>query len=193
LPPQDSTGRVEEVLSVVVFEQGLSPVILRRFLAMFYFPGVLSSVNEGLRLMSDLKKIKKMVMVDICQAQSLNGYDPFEIEEEALGSLYQVDKDTYILAYDTLLREKKITTTVKITKNSVSVVKIGDVHSRQTFAVNEWYASQYFYGGGSLVCRNFTKKLDYALTPEGGIIEILYELWSGDTHLGYFNLELFIR
>lgn len=143
--------------------------------------------------MSDLKKIKKMVMVDVCQAQSLNGYDPFEIEEEALGSLYQVDKDTYILAYDTLLREKKITTTVKVTKNSVSVVKIGDVHSRQTFAVNEWYASQYFYGGGSLVCRNFTKKLDYALTPEGGIIEILYELWSGDTHLGYFNLELFIR
>ena len=51
----------------------------------------------------------------------------------------------------------------------------------------------YFYGGGSLVCRNFTKKLDYALTPEGGIIEILYELWSGDTHLGYFNLEFFIR
>src|SRR5690349_2416225 len=115
--------------------------------------------------MSDLKKIKKMVMVDICHAQSLNGYDPFEIEEEALGSLYQVDKDTYILAYDTMLREKKITTTVKVTKTSLSVVKIGDVHSRQTFAVNEWYANQYFYGGGSLVCRNFTKKLDYALTP----------------------------
>ncbi|MGE0199817.1 MAG: DUF1934 domain-containing protein [Candidatus Melainabacteria bacterium] len=143
--------------------------------------------------MSDLKKIKKTVMVDICQTQSINGYDPLEVEEEALGSLYQVDQDTYILAFDTLLNDKKVTTTVKVANNTLSIVRIGDVHSRQTFAVNEWYASQYFYGGCSLVCRNFTKKLDYALTTEGGIIEVLYELWSGDTHLGYFNLEMFIR
>ena len=143
--------------------------------------------------MSDLKKVKKTVMVDICQTQSLNGYDPLEIEEEALGSLYQVDHDTYILAFDTLVEDKKVTTTVKISDNVLSIVKIGDVHSRQTFGVSEWYASQYFYGGNSLVCRNFTKKLDYALTSEGGIIEVLYELWSGDTHMGYFNLEFFIR
>jgi uncharacterized beta-barrel protein YwiB (DUF1934 family) len=142
---------------------------------------------------SDLKKIKKTVMVDICQTQSMNGYDSLEMEEEAVGSLYQVDKNTYILAFDTTIQEKKITTTVKVANNVLSIVKIGDVHSRQTFALNEWYASQYFYGGGSIVCRNFTKKLDYALNAEGGIIEALYELWSGDTHLGYFNLELFIR
>ena len=143
--------------------------------------------------MSDVKKLKKTVMVDICQTQSMSGQDPFEIEEEALGSLYQVDRDTYILAFDTMVQEKKITTTLKISDGTLSIVKIGDVHSRQTFGMGEWYASQYFYGGGSLVCRNFTKKLDYALTPDGGIIEVLYELWSGDTHLGYFNLELFIR
>jgi uncharacterized beta-barrel protein YwiB (DUF1934 family) len=142
---------------------------------------------------SELKKLKKTVMIDICYTQSMNGYEPVEIEEEALGSLYQVDKDTYILAYDTQLQEKKITTTIKICGNNLSIVKIGDVHSRQTFCVGEWYASQYFYGGGSVVCRNFTKKLDYALTPDGGIIDVLYELWSGDTHLGYYNLELFIR
>jgi uncharacterized beta-barrel protein YwiB (DUF1934 family) len=142
---------------------------------------------------SDLKKIKKTVMVDICQTQSMNGYDSVEIEEEALGSLYQVDRGTYILAYDTQLQEKKVTSTVKVANDILSIVKIGDVHSRQTFSANEWYASQYFYGGGSIVCRNFTKKLEYALTSEGGIIEVLYELWSGDTHLGYFNLELFIR
>jgi uncharacterized beta-barrel protein YwiB (DUF1934 family) len=142
---------------------------------------------------SDLKKVKKTVMVDISHVHSMNGYDPLEIEEEALGSLYQVDKDTYILAFDTILNSRKVTTTIKVAKQVVSVVKIGDVHSRQTFALNQWYASQYFYGGGSIVCRNFTKKLDYALSSEGGIIQILYELWSGDTHLGFFNQEYFIR
>jgi uncharacterized beta-barrel protein YwiB (DUF1934 family) len=143
--------------------------------------------------MSELKKLKKTVMIDICTTQSMNGYNPTEIEEEALGSLYQVEQDTYILAYDALLNGRKVTTTVKVAGNVVSVVKIGDVHSRQTFALNQWYASQYFYGGGSIVCRNFTQKLDYALTNEGGILQVLYELWSGDTHLGYFNYELFIR
>ncbi|MEB3245316.1 MAG: DUF1934 domain-containing protein [Vampirovibrionales bacterium] len=143
--------------------------------------------------MSDLKKTKKSVLVDVCQTQTLTGDDPLELYEEAVGSLYQVDGDTYILAFDTLLDGKKITTTVKMAHGSVSIVRIGDVHSRQTFALGEWYASQFFYGGGTVVCRNFTKKLDYALTGEGGIIDLLYELWSGDTHLGYYNLELFIH
>jgi uncharacterized beta-barrel protein YwiB (DUF1934 family) len=142
---------------------------------------------------SEVKRTKKTVLVDVCQTQSINGYDPYEIEEEASGSLYQLDNDTFILAYDTLLQDQKITTTVKISNRTLSIVRIGDVHSRQTFAVGEWYASQYFYGGCSIICRNFTKKLDFALTPEGGIVELLYELWSGDTHLGYFNLELFVR
>ncbi len=143
--------------------------------------------------MSDLKKTKKAVLVDVCQTQTLTGDDPVELHEEAVGSLYQVDPSTYILAFDTLLDGKKVTSTVKLSQGAVSIVRIGEVHSRQTFALSEWYASQFFYGGGTVVCRNFTKKLDYAVTAEGGIIDLLYELWSGDTHLGYYNMELFIH
>lgn len=143
--------------------------------------------------MSDLKKLKRAVSIDICQTHSLNGLEPVEIEEESEGALYQVDRQTYILAYDGLINGRKVTTTVKIGNDTLSLVKIGDVHSRQTFSADQWLSSQFFYGGGSIVCRNFTKKLDYALTPSGGLIEVLYELWSGDTHLGYFNLEFFIR
>jgi uncharacterized beta-barrel protein YwiB (DUF1934 family) len=142
---------------------------------------------------SELKKLKKAVIVDVCQTQTLSEGEPIEIEEEAEGALYQVDPMTYILAFDSQLNGRKVTTTVKVGQDTLSVVKIGDVHSRQTFAPEQWLASQFFFGGGSLVCRNFTKKLDYALTPSGGLIEVLYELWTGDTHLGYFNLEFFIR
>lgn len=143
--------------------------------------------------MSDLKKLKKSVSVEICHTQSLNGLEPIEIEEGADGALYQIDPSTYILAYDSMLNGRKVTSTVKIGHDTLSLVRIGDVHSRQTFSPDQWLASQFFYGGGSIVCRNFTKKLDYALTPDGGLIEVLYELWSGDTHLGYFNLEIFIH
>ncbi len=143
--------------------------------------------------MSDVKKLKKTVMVDVCFTQTMNGYDPVEITEESQGSLYQVDDETYILAFDAHMNEKKVTTTVKVSRGVMSIVKIGDVHSRQTYKVGEWYASQYFYGGGSVVCRNFCKKMDYSLSTEGGIIDVLYELWSGDSHLGFYNLEIFIR
>jgi uncharacterized beta-barrel protein YwiB (DUF1934 family) len=140
---------------------------------------------------SEVKKIKKTVMVDICLTQCLNGYDPFIIEEEAQGCLYKVDPNTYILAYDTYILGKRVTTTLKASNGTVSIVRIGDVHSRQTFSVNDWNACQYFMEGGSIVCRNFTKKLDFSLGRDEGIVDILYELWSGETHLGYFNMEVF--
>ena len=143
--------------------------------------------------MSELKKLKKSVQIEICQTQSINTMEPLEVEEAVEGALYQVDKQTFILAFDSYLNDTKVTTTLKLSGDTVSIVKIGDVHSRQTFCPGEWLTSQFFYGGNSVVCRNFTKKLDYALTPDGGLIELLYELWSGDTHLGYYNLELFIH
>ena len=143
--------------------------------------------------MSELKKLKKTVMVEVCQTQSLNTGAPTEITEECEGALYQVDDETYILAYDTTVGDQRVTTTLKLCNGTLSMVRIGDVHSRQTFSMNEWLTSQYFYGGGSIVCRNYTKKMDIALTPEGGLIDILYELWSGDTHLGFYNLEWFVH
>jgi uncharacterized beta-barrel protein YwiB (DUF1934 family) len=142
---------------------------------------------------SDLKKIKRAVMVEVSHVQSMTGFDPLEINQEVMGSLYQVDDDNYILAFDDDINGRKITTTLKASRQTISIVRIGEVHSRQTYSLNEWYASQYFFGGGSIVCRNYTKKLDYALSAEGGIIQIMYELWSGDTHLGFYNQEYFIR
>jgi uncharacterized beta-barrel protein YwiB (DUF1934 family) len=144
--------------------------------------------------MSELKgHLRKPVLVDVCITQCMNGFDPMVLEEETQGSLYKVDNKTYILAYDNQMGSQRLTTTVKLSHGVLSVVKIGEVHTRQTFAPNEWYASQYFFDGGSLVCRHFTKKLDFALTPEGGLIDVLYELWSGESSLGFYNVEYFIH
>lgn len=144
--------------------------------------------------MSEVKRhLRKPVTIEVCLTQCVAGQDPWIVEECMSGSLYQVDDQTFILAYDSWVGDQKQTTTLKLANDVLSLVRIGDVHSRQTFAANEWYASQYFFDGGSIVCRNYTKKLDIALGDEGGLIDLLYELWSGESHLGYFNLELFIH
>lgn len=143
--------------------------------------------------MTDLQKIKKVVMVDIAWTQRFEGLEPFTVQEEALGSLYQIDPATHIIAFDTIINERKITNTLKLQNNILSIVNLGEVHTRQTFALGEWYASQYWYGGDSLTCRNFTKQLDYALNAEGGFIDLSYQLWNRDTMLGWYDYELFIR
>lgn len=142
---------------------------------------------------SDIKKLKKSVTVGSCLTQSITGLEPVEIHEEATGSLYHVEPETFILAFETEVDGTPITTTLKLGDGSLSIVKIGDVHSRQTFVEDEWHAHQYFHGGKTLVFRNYTKKLDFALSEGGGVIEVLYELWSGETHMGYYHLEFFIQ
>jgi uncharacterized beta-barrel protein YwiB (DUF1934 family) len=144
--------------------------------------------------MSEVKRYcRKPVTIEVCLTQSVPGQAPWVVEESIIGSLYEVDPTTFIVAYDSWIDDEKQTVTLKLSNGVLSMVRIGAVHSRQTFAANEWYASQYFLAGASVVCRNYTKNLDVAFTEEGGLIDLLYELWSGETHLGYFNLELFIH
>jgi uncharacterized beta-barrel protein YwiB (DUF1934 family) len=142
---------------------------------------------------SELKKLKKSVVIASNLTQSLNGFEPVEVAEETVGSLYHVEPETFILAFEGEMDGSPTTTTVKLTGDKLTIVKIGDVHSRQTFAEDEWHAHQYFYAGKTLVFRNYTKKLDFAMSETGGVIEVLYELWSGETHLGYYHHEFFIR
>jgi len=145
-------------------------------------------------MMSELKKhLRQPVLIEVCQTQCLSGQQTLVIEEQAEGTLYQIDANTTIVAYEMVINQRKKTVTAKLAGGVLSVVHIGDVHCRQTFAKDEWYASQFFFEGGSLICRNFTKKLDYAFSPDGGLIDVLYELWSGDTSMGYYNLELFMH
>lgn len=147
--------------------------------------------------MSELKghPLRRSILVDICTTLSVDGHQSWSQEEAQQGTLYAVAPQTFVVAYDSLAHDgpRVATTTLKLTPNSVSLVRVGDMHCRQTFAAGEWHASQYFYDGGSLVCRNYTQKLDVAIGPEGGLIDILYELWSGDTHLGYYSQEFFIE
>ena len=133
-------------------------------------------------MMSDIQRRngRKLVSIEATYTHTLNGTVQ-TIEELSGGSLFQVDDDTFLVAFDTFLNDKKMTTTIKFSNNLMTRVQIG-----------EWYAVQYFYEGSLLLLRSYTNRLDYALTSEGGVIDLLYELWSGDSFMGHYNMELFI-
>lgn len=141
------------------------------------------------------KNTKKMVSFHVLQEMfGPHGTSTILFDADALGSFYYVSKDTVIMAFDTYILDKKVTFTLKLdaSKKALGIVGIGDVHHRHTFKEGAWGVSSYFYGGGVMTLRNYVKVLDYALVAEGGLIEVTYELWSGDTHMGYYHYDICI-
>jgi uncharacterized beta-barrel protein YwiB (DUF1934 family) len=138
-------------------------------------------------------KLRKRVQVELSLTHSVNYEEPLTDDQEATGSLFQVDENTFILAFDTTLNDKRQTHTLKLQEGILSWVIIGDSHTRQTFKAGEWYSNQFFADGITFTCRNRTRRLDYHFNPEGGFIDLFYELYSGDTHLGYYSMEVYLH
>jgi uncharacterized beta-barrel protein YwiB (DUF1934 family) len=136
---------------------------------------------------------RKTVLIEASYTHSINNA-VFTTEEVLEGSLFEVDGgETFLLAFDSEVAGKRVTNTVKYGRGCLTRVQIGDVHTRQHFAQGDWYACQQFSEGRLLLLRTYTNRLDVAFEDgEGGLIELLYELWSGDSFLGHHHIEFFI-
>lgn len=157
--------------------------------------------------MSELVKNQKFA-VAVTQIRESNWSKPIfkqDDDDNSLvittpGSLYDISEDagtdlSTIVATEYEMDGEPTTATIKAwydksdQTDKLTVVTIGSVHSRQTFVEDEWHSYQMFYGGKSVVFRNYTKTLDIYKFNEYMHIECYYELWSGETHLGYHRLE----
>lgn len=137
-----------------------------------------------------MEKLKRKVFIESTLTQSFGNMMPYEIDETTVGTLYQNDKGVSYIVYESNLKDQKIITTVKIYNESLSLIRIGDVHSRQIFTEGKWHTCYYYVTGNSLILRSHTKRLEYLINPEGGSLNLLYDLWSGQSHIGHFCLDL---
>lgn len=136
---------------------------------------------------------KKIVQIDVSTSVCFEKKCYYVAAPTVEGGLYYIGDKTYVLAFDSKLDDKVVTTTAKLSHGVLSVVKFAECHTRQTFCVNHWYAEQTFWGGQAIMTKNYTKKLDFAIFPEGGVIDVLYETWADNVSLGLTNVEYFIR
>lgn len=137
-----------------------------------------------------MEKLKRKVFIETTLTQSFGGMMPIEIEENTIGTLYQNKKGVNYIVYESNLNSQKIITTVKLYNDSLSLIRIGDVHSRQIFTEGRWHTCYYYVTGNSLILRSHTKRLEYLICPEGGSMNLLYDLWSGHCHIGHFCLDI---
>lgn len=139
-----------------------------------------------------MEKLKKKVFIETTLTQCLGELEPYEISESAVGTLYKNDKGVAYIVYENNMEDQKIITTVKINNDTLSLIRIGDVHSRQMFTEGKWHTCYYYVTGNSLILRSYTKRLEYLLTSDGGNLNSLYDLWSGQTHLGHFSFDMLL-
>jgi uncharacterized beta-barrel protein YwiB (DUF1934 family) len=146
-------------------------------------------------VMMDLINVKKAVMVDIYQTMTFADGDTHIMDAEALGTLYGVVGGmAYLLAFESMIAGENYTWVVKIDGTGLSISTIGqNTQSRLNFQKGQQTLLETFQGGKTLVRQANTRELDVALNENGGIIDVSYDLYSGDTHLGYYSLEFHIR
>ena len=163
----------------------------------------MSEVNENLRKMKMRVEITELTDFSMhhrvpATMSYLNDQPDSRLFTYTQGDCYLIndDKDdkTVILAYE-YEGAREGNRTIKVTQHSdgkytISVVTIGEMHSRQTYQEDEWYSEQYFFAGKSMVLRNYTNSIHVHKFPEYAMITCEYELWSGESHMGYhiFNL-----
>jgi uncharacterized beta-barrel protein YwiB (DUF1934 family) len=137
-----------------------------------------------------MEKLKRKVFIESTLTQCLGELQPYEIEETTIGTLYKNEKGVSYIVYESNIEGQKLITTVKINNDSLSLIRIGDVHSRQLFTEGKWHTCYYYVTGNSLILRSYTKRLEHYINTDGGCLNLLYDLWSGQSHIGHFCFDL---
>lgn len=143
--------------------------------------------------MMNANDTKKLVKLDCEREIWLDNDDRYCDSFSVLGEFHKLD-GCYVLVYDDPVINSIMT--LKITEKALTIVSIGEpkahpVHVRQTHALEEWYAVQYFAANNSLVMRTLTTQLEIDIDEDGGAIELAYELYSGDSCLGLYAMDLY--
>lgn len=139
-----------------------------------------------------MEKLKRKVFIETTLTQSFGDVKPYEISETSVGTLYKNEKGISYIVYENSIEEQKVITTVKLNNESLSLIRIGDIHSRQIFTEGKWHTCYYYVTGNSLILRSFTKRLEHYITPNGGNLNLLYDLWSGQSHIGHYCLDIIL-
>lgn len=91
-----------------------------------------------------------------------NQYDEFgnvdTIQVNAIGKMFEKNKDIYVV-YEEIEDSQKVTTTLKISDEEVSIKKFGNVNSLMVFKENHKHLTKYKTNQGLFVIETETNKL----------------------------------
>lgn len=136
----------------------------------------------------------RRVMLSICGRQSYRDQEPENIELVTEGSLTYRDGG-WDLSYEEseLTGLGGVTTTFRIEPGKVTLNREGKLHSRIEFCQGARHESLYQMEFGALYISVYARQVMFDLSPEGGFIDLVYDIDIEQSEGGTIDYHLDIR
>ena len=138
--------------------------------------------------------MKHRVMLSISGKQSYQDQEPDVMELVTEGTMEFSDGGWNISYQESELTGLKgVTTTFRVEPDVVTLTRTGALRSTMEFRVGQAHDSLYQMDFGTLMLTVTTRHLFFDILPEGGCIDILYDLEIEKAETGYIEYHLDIR
>ncbi len=138
--------------------------------------------------------MKKDVIITIKGLQSFEDAESDSVELVTSGRFYEKNGNYYISYKESELTGLgNTTTTVKVEKNKVTVMRFGDLETHMIFEEGKKHISYYDMGFGALTVGISTKSIDKSLSDLGGRMKIDYAMEINNAVAGESALCMDIR
>jgi len=138
--------------------------------------------------------VKQKVMLSITGKQSYQGQEPDAMELVTEGTMEFADGGWNIAYQESdLTGLGGVTTTFRVEPDKVTLKRTGALRSTMEFQMGKADESLYQMEFGALMIVVTTKHLFYDITPEGGCIDLVYEIEIEKAEVGIVDYHLDIR
>lgn len=138
--------------------------------------------------------MKKTVMLSLRGKQSYMDQEPEIIELVTEGTLTQID-DGWELSYEesALTGLEGVTTTFRISPGKIVLNRTGKLKSEMVFREGELHDSLYQMEFGALMITVCATRVDYAISEDGGVVDLVYGIEIEQSEGGVIEYHLEIQ
>ena len=138
--------------------------------------------------------MKKKAMLSILGRQFYHDQEPETMELVTEGSMEFRDGSWNISYQESdLTGLQGVTTTFRVEPDKVTLIRTGPLRSTMVFQVGQSHDSLYEMDFGALMLTVTTRHLFYDILPEGGCIDLVYDIEIENSEGGQVEYHLDIR
>ena len=138
--------------------------------------------------------MKKEVLLNLRGRQSYDGQEPDEIKLTTEGTMEFRDGGWDISYEETELTGMAgVTTTFRVEPDKVILRRTGKLHSEMIFQLGVPHESLYQLEFGALLMTVTAKHLYFDIVPDGGMIDLVYDIAIENSEAGTIDYHLDIR
>ena len=138
--------------------------------------------------------MKQDVILTICGRQTYEGQEPDVIELTTDGTM-EFHDGGWNISYEEseLTGLQGVTTTFRVEPGRVTLNRTGKLRSRMVFQEGAVHESLYQTDFGALMITVTATRVYYDIVPDGGTIDLVYEINIENTEAGIIDYHLDIR